>query len=436
MRRSKTIEQLVPEGVLRKDGVRSRPAEAASVWGRGNTNGNNPENITSCNRKLGGCSTGSCTNVGVAGYSFHAMMVNLNITDTPVGYSPPRGPRVDFLMTYNQRESFQPGNFNYSNLGQKWTFDWLSYVTDNPGDSEATSTVYARGGGQETYTKSGGNCEIHFETYAELVQTFHSDLDAEYERRLPDGSVEVFSQVDGTGTPRKVFMTEWRDPQGNKLTFSYDANMRLWKVTDAIDQDTILDYGDTGDIYQNHESHGRIRALRGVSLHRRPARAHHRRHRDGILLRVRDGRFYLGDDHPLRPNHVTRGEYEVVDPELGARQRWLEATNPLGGRERIEYISLNDTYPSQAPAAEVPAGLASTNNGFHFRNSYYWSKLAMERYPGDYTQGEVLRWLKDKDINVTSGTLSRTRCRSRCAFGTNIPTRRNSTKEARATSRR
>jgi hypothetical protein len=64
------------------------------------------------------------------------MMVSLNITDTPVGYSPPRGPRADFLVTYNQRESFQPGNFAYSNLGPKRTFDWLSYVEDDPTDSE------------------------------------------------------------------------------------------------------------------------------------------------------------------------------------------------------------------------------------------------------------------------------------------------------------
>jgi hypothetical protein len=127
---------LVPESVLPSGWRPVDTVEAALVWGRGNTNGNNPENITSCNLKRGGCSTGSCTNVGVAGYSFHAMMVSLNITDTPVGYSPPRGPRADFLVTYNQRESFQPGNFAYSNLGPKRTFDWLSYVEDDPTDSE------------------------------------------------------------------------------------------------------------------------------------------------------------------------------------------------------------------------------------------------------------------------------------------------------------
>ena len=221
--------------------------EVASVWGRGNTNGHNPENIKSCDRKSGGCSTGSCTNVGVAGYSFHAMTINLNITDTPVGYAPPRGPRVDFLVTYNQRESFQPSVFSYSNLGPKWTFDWLGYVTDDPGDSEATSTVYARGGGQETYTKSGGNYEIHFETYAELIQVSHAP--PVYERRMADGSVEVFSQPDGAqASPRKVFMTAWRDTQGRKGAKSAKTPKRC--------QCLVLDSSDEANFEPPPRCHG------------------------------------------------------------------------------------------------------------------------------------------------------------------------------------
>jgi len=44
------------------------------------------------------------------------MLVSLNINDKPVGYSPPVGPAVRFMVRYNQREAYQPSNFAYSNL--------------------------------------------------------------------------------------------------------------------------------------------------------------------------------------------------------------------------------------------------------------------------------------------------------------------------------
>lgn len=66
-------------------------------------------------------------------YRFHAMLVSLNIADQPVGYSPPVGPAVRFNMYYNQREAGQPpaNMFTFSNLGPKWTFDWMAWVEDD-----------------------------------------------------------------------------------------------------------------------------------------------------------------------------------------------------------------------------------------------------------------------------------------------------------------
>ena len=37
----------------------------------------------------------------------HLMLVSLNLTDEPVGYTPPLGPAVDFTVRYNQRDAFQ-----------------------------------------------------------------------------------------------------------------------------------------------------------------------------------------------------------------------------------------------------------------------------------------------------------------------------------------
>lgn len=65
----------------------------------------------------------------MAQYSVHSMMVSLNIEDRPLRYSPPRGPAIDFLVTYNQKDTQQPASFAYSNLGRKWDFQ-LAFICD------------------------------------------------------------------------------------------------------------------------------------------------------------------------------------------------------------------------------------------------------------------------------------------------------------------
>src|SRR6185295_797802 len=67
----------------------------------------------------------------------------------------------------------------------------------------------------------------------------------------PDGSKLVFSQSDGAiGTSRKIFLTQVVDPFGNSVTLTYDSNLRIVALTDAIGQVTTLTYGLTNDIYK------------------------------------------------------------------------------------------------------------------------------------------------------------------------------------------
>jgi YD repeat-containing protein len=65
-----------------------------------------------------------------------------------------------------------------------------------------------------------------------------------YERRLPDGSKEVFGAIDSAGF---VFLTADTDLQGNSMTFAYDSSYRLTTVTDALGLATTLTYGLSGD---------------------------------------------------------------------------------------------------------------------------------------------------------------------------------------------
>ena len=53
----------------------------------------------------------------------------------------------------------------------------------------------------------------------------------------------MFGQSDGTtGTSRKIFLTQTIDPYGNAVTLTYDGNLRIAGLTDAIGQVTTLSY--------------------------------------------------------------------------------------------------------------------------------------------------------------------------------------------------
>src|SRR5207245_5376654 len=94
-----------------------------------------------------------------------------------------------------------------STLGSKWTFNWFSYVQDNPNNPSQSAFVYLPLGGGETYSSFDAGTQSyapHRRSHAVLVRMSSTS----YERRLSDGSVQTFAQVDGaTAYPRKVFLT-------------------------------------------------------------------------------------------------------------------------------------------------------------------------------------------------------------------------------------
>ncbi len=77
----------------------------------------------------------------VFGSSTHAA----NIKDTPVSYSPPIGRRMDMHVNFSDDEIDQPGTFTFTNFGSNWTFNWLSYLTIDPGTSAATIRIPSGG---------------------------------------------------------------------------------------------------------------------------------------------------------------------------------------------------------------------------------------------------------------------------------------------------
>ena len=333
----------------------------------------------------------------MARYAVHTMLVNLNISDTPVGYSPPRGPAAPFRVTYNQRDSFQPQIFTYWNLGSRWTTDWLAYVTDDPLNGAQPATVYLRGGGQETHTgfnPATGGYAVHYRRRAQLVRVSGSPI--LYRRLLADGTFEEYGQPDGAlAFPRKVLLTRLVDAQGNALSFTYDASLRLVAATDAVGQVTTLSYERPGDplkVTKVTDPFGRAATFEYDA--------------SGHLLRITDvvgitSAFEYGASDFISALVTPYGRTSFVTGSSGT-DRWIDVTDPLGAAERIEYRNHVSGIPDREPAA--PSGF-SNNISLTYRNTFYWDKRQYLLGQGDYSQATVYHWLHTQSGSQTAGTL-------------------------------
>lgn len=183
---------------------------------------------------------------GLVQYDVHGMLVSLNLRDTPVGYRPARGPSAEVTFTYNQREAYQPATFGYFNVGPKWTLNWLSYIQDDPAVPGGSVLRAAAGGGAVLYggyNATSGAFTAETRDAARLVRLVGQNGAVSYERRLADGSVEVYAQSSGaTAYPRRLFLIRLIDPAGNAVALTYDSQLRLTTLTDASGRITTFGY--------------------------------------------------------------------------------------------------------------------------------------------------------------------------------------------------
>ncbi len=387
---------LIPSGSLPTGWRPVDEAEAEKVWGKGVTYDSDPDDTRCTDATVPECPREDCE--GMARYSFHTMLVSLHIIDTPVGYTPPRGQAVKFKVTYNQREAntYRPSVFNYSNLGNQWTFGWFAYLTDDPNNGTNDVYYFMQGGGTEVYSGfNSGTSAVQKDSHALLVRTSSTS----YERRLPDGSKQIFNLPNGANAfPRNIFLTQQVDPAGNTLTFTFDSNFRLVAATDALGQVTTLSYtlaADSLKITKVTDPFGRYATFDYAQS-------------GGIwqLVKITDvvgitsqfsysGDFITSLTTPYGPTIFTQGQSGTT--------RWLEATDPIGQTEHLEY---HDAAPGVAASeALVPTGLNTFNQYLNYRSSYYWDKEAWHDYPGDFTKAHHYHFTHTTDMQKTSGTL-------------------------------
>jgi RHS repeat-associated protein len=313
---------------------------------------------------------------GMTRYTFMSLLASLHLEDTPIEYNPPVGPRMKFTLTYNHREAKQPPVFNFFNVGQKWTFNWLSFIEDDPATPSANVLRYLAGGGSRQHLhNSGGVFRPEQSDGALLVRVSSNPIT--YELRLPDGSKSVFGHSNGATTnPRRVLLTQVIDPQGNSVTLDYDSQHRLTGINDAIGQTTTLQYGNasnpllvTGitDPFERsaqfaYDSNGRLESITdalGVV--------------SSFTYEAAPGTFITSLTTPF--GTTTFAKTEGVG---SASQASIQATDPDGETERTEYLHAAPGIAFSEPVDQVPAGMTTRNEYLNYRNSFYWDKEAFK----------------------------------------------------------
>jgi RHS repeat-associated protein len=398
---------LIPYGEIAQ-GWRPVPAqEAESVWGKGNVDGPDPGPHGPCDPASPGggngggpCTSGNCQ--GVAVPRVHLLLVSLNINDDPVGYTPPVGPAVRFMVRYNQRDAKQPANFTYSNLGAKWTFDWLSYVTDTPSSPLADVNYYMMGGGTRTFTGfDSGTQSFAFQQYDQTRLTRTSP--GSYEMLSRDGSCKIFSQSDGAiGTSRKIFLTQLIDPFGNAVSLTYDGDLRITAITDAIGQVAGISYEHPTDkfkITKVTDPFGRVATFEYDSS---PIP---RLAKITDVIGITSQFTYDGATDFINKLTTPYGDttFTKVDPTTSTT-RALETLYPDGERDRVEF-NQSTNIPGSDPSQSVPGGMATRNQFLNFRNTFYWDKQACAFAYGDYTKAKIYHWLHTADLHSATGVL-------------------------------
>ncbi len=119
----------------------------------------------------------------------------------------------------------------------------------------------------------------------------------------------------------------------------------------------------------------------------------------GRLERITDvievwSAFTYGPDGVMTSLTTPYGTSRFTVADSGTT-RTLEMTDPLGGRERVEFRAQDATMATSDPAPTVPtvSGATFNNQYLQYRNTFYWDRRAMAVGAGDRTKAHLYHWL-------------------------------------------
>lgn len=365
---------LIPRAALGRGWKLLSDEEAGTVFGKGAPNSKDADDAPP------ECPT--CQ--GMAVYGFDLFKGGLTIQDIPLQYSPPYGPSIAFHLSYRQRSEQELDASSYG-FGPKWTSNWSSYLQQS--DSAGNMVVFLPGGQRESHFYNTGTSQFNRQqrSLSKLVKT--SSSPDTYELRNTDGSKLVFSrQVTTTGYP-KFLLNSQSDAQGNTITLTYNSSNRLTAVTDPLNQTSSFYYENTSFPHLVTKISDPFIPSGGT---RRSA--YFAYDTTGRLIKITDpegieSSFTYDSAQPdfvsslTTPYGITTF---ITNPSTSGLTQYVEVTDPLGRKERVEYrSSLEGVLPASDPVGELPdsALIQSKNDYLHYGNTLHWDKKTYAHYP-------------------------------------------------------
>ena len=330
---------------------------------------------------------------GMATYSAQALQASLAIADMPLTYAPAFGPSLNFRVSYSQVDDRQSSSLPQSHLGPNWTCNWFAWLDATPASSVS---IFAPGGGSETY-----------KAYDAATQTFSATRrggsvvkvlqNGGYERQFSDGSAEVYATTT-PGTANRFFLSSVRDVWGNALQLGYGSNgsdLRLESLTDATGKVTLLEY--LGAVRLQVTGVSDPFGRRAVFAYDANGRVQSITDPVGIVSTVT---YLTGENFvdslttPYGASQFSKGNF-VNAADGSTEGRWLEMTDPRGGRERVEYRS----------------GAVTVDNVAGGPRTYFWSKSVyalpgqsqVTNNPPAHSLALTTFWMVDSDTGLASG---------------------------------
>jgi RHS repeat-associated protein len=190
------------------------------------------------------CGLGSPT------WSVNILNMNLYVKDIPLWYHNTIGPSVSVMLSYNSESA----NAFYEPFGNKWQFNYASYLTVQPVEPGVGNvTIYMPDGRRDIYTPDGlGGYEHPEGVYNKLTKI--SEDPPQYELKFPDNSRYFYGRPTGS---QQIFLLEITDPHDQSLVLGYDQDIRLTTITDALGRVTTLYYNAQGLVEQVTDQFGR-----------------------------------------------------------------------------------------------------------------------------------------------------------------------------------
>jgi RHS repeat-associated protein len=401
---------LVPSGPLPNGWTRVNASETANIRGKGHSGNSDDGETRDCSKKNGG----KCGEKGMAGYQFHALLASLTVNDIPIWIDSAWGPDIGLEVRYNQRESNESGATSLTSFGPQWECPYVAYLTEN---GNGTITMYYGNGGKRVMSTASA-------TWIDPVDNVNYERVAagHYLRKFEDGSKQVYNHGIGIPGAMKVFLTQIVDPQGHAVTINYNSptGAKVSSIVNAAGENLQFTY---------HASFPNL-VTKIADPRGREANFHY------TVIGVNPVLTKIVDPLGL----ASEFEYEVIPAIPPATQptpghlialktpygktsfrsgnpmthrgliRWIEAIDPHGDTERLEYNLDTDASGVHltVPDNELPSApfFSLKNVDMDDRNTFYWDKKAWAEAPGDCSKAKLIHWLPTAtNIDFATGVI-------------------------------